>query len=512
MMLSNLTRLASCLALASPPLLANGDTLFELAPQNPHSEHLMGDSIAISDGIAIISAPSTLATLGAAYLFDVHSGERLRRLQGADSVGDDMFGLSVAIDGNLAVVGAPWEDEVGNKAGAAYVFDVSTGDQLAKLLPAPGPQGWFGSAVAIQGDTILVGAPEEASPVFIFDAGTFQQSGVLLPTDSANTGFGRQVALDGDRVVVSSHSRLSASSVNGSAYLFELSTRTELAKVMAPAPYDNAYFGWSVAIHDSIVVVGSVLDFEAAIGSPSSLGALYQYEAADGSFVRKILPPGNVSTWWLGSSLSVDGSTIAAGSATFTGSSLNERTFTYRATTGALIEVFQSQVPNEAFGTGVAMEGTKLIVGSPRHSGAAADSGVARVWCTSCPGSNYCQPSPNSTGAPAQISACGSLGLAQQDFSLVARSMPEHQPYLFFSGTNQVQLPFGDGIQCAGGSITRLHAPRSVTAGTASVLVDLTQAGITAPASWNFQCWYRDPAAGGSGFNLSDGLKADFTP
>ncbi|MFT5150625.1 MAG: hypothetical protein ACI841_000608, partial [Planctomycetota bacterium] len=138
MMLSNLTRLASCLALASPPLLANGDTLFELAPQNPHSEHLMGDSIAISDGIAIISAPSTLATLGAAYLFDVHSGERLRRLQGADSVGDDMFGLSVAIDGNLAVVGAPWEDEVGNKAGAAYVFDVSTGDQLAKLLPAPG--------------------------------------------------------------------------------------------------------------------------------------------------------------------------------------------------------------------------------------------------------------------------------------------------------------------------------------------------------------------------------------
>ena len=126
---------------------------------------------------------------------------------------------------------------------------------------------------------------------------------------------------------------------------------------------------------------------------------------------------------------------------------------------------------------------------------------------------NYCTAIVNSLGQPATISAQGSLSVSAQSLTLVAAPVP-NQPGLFYYGPDQVQFPFGNGFRCVGGTVFRLP----VTSALNQVLahdVDFTvwpASLIAAGEVWNFQGWYRDPAAGGAAFNLSDGIELTFQP
>ena len=125
-------------------------------------------------------------------------------------------------------------------------------------------------------------------------------------------------------------------------------------------------------------------------------------------------------------------------------------------------------------------------------------------------GGNYCTPTANSTGSAAILSTTGSTSVAANSFGLRAEPVPD-DAFLFFYGPTQVQLPFGDGVRCVGGNPVRLGPPLFASANLAERAVDLAAEGIV-PGSLNFQCWFRDPAAMGSGFNTSDGYEVVFLP
>jgi hypothetical protein len=138
--------------------------------------------------------------------------------------------------------------------------------------------------------------------------------------------------------------------------------------------------------------------------------------------------------------------------------------------------------------------------------------------CAFEPTASYCVASPNSTGQGATIAYLGSLGFLQNDFTLNVAGCPTGQIGLFLLAPGQASIPFGDGVLCLGGGVSRLH-PAQVTdiSGAASLALDFADPGsnaskITAGSTWNFQFWYRDIAAGGAGFNLSNGLSATFCP
>ena len=122
----------------------------------------------------------------------------------------------------------------------------------------------------------------------------------------------------------------------------------------------------------------------------------------------------------------------------------------------------------------------------------------------------YCTSVPNSTGVAATISSVGGVSLSANSTQLVATGLPAGQPSLFFVGTTAVNVPFGNGIRCAGGGIVRLGVANTLS-GTTSLQLDFTQpqlAGFSTPgATAYFQNWFRDPSAGGSGFNLTNGLR-----
>ena len=138
--------------------------------------------------------------------------------------------------------------------------------------------------------------------------------------------------------------------------------------------------------------------------------------------------------------------------------------------------------------------------------------------------SNYCVGFANSAySGGAEMDWAGSTSVTQNDFHVMVFSAVPGNLGLFFYGAGQVFLPFGDGMRCVGGggaAIQRLGPPRQTQPlGHLARQVDFTTGpassgpGQILPAStWNFQFWYRDPAGGPAGFNLSDALRVTFCP
>ncbi len=82
---------------------------------------------------------------------------------------------------------------------------------------------------------------------------------------------------------------------------------------------------------------------------------------------------------------------------------------------------------------------------------------------------------------------------------------------MFFFGPNQVSLPVGNGTICVGGNLVRMPVIQADGLGTASQLFDLSSAplagAVVSGVTWNFQFWYRDPVAGGAGFDFSQAVQ-----
>ena len=113
-----------------------------------------------------------------------------------------------------------------------------------------------------------------------------------------------------------------------------------------------------------------------------------------------------------------------------------------------------------------------------------------------CPGPfNYCEGGVNSTGESGSIDYDGSLSISDNDFTLIATDLPPNQPTYFFFGTDQIQIPFGDGYRCIHDP-ERLQKVYADEQGTVSLDFDFTTPpfDVIAPGvAYYFQVFYRDP-------------------
>ncbi|MFT7671164.1 MAG: hypothetical protein ACI8X5_003881 [Planctomycetota bacterium] len=128
--------------------------------------------------------------------------------------------------------------------------------------------------------------------------------------------------------------------------------------------------------------------------------------------------------------------------------------------------------------------------------------------------SNYCLASANSVGAGMTLTATGSSSFIANDLSFLGVGGPSGNFGVLFMGLNQSASLFGDGVLCVAGGIIR-YAPIQIGAlTTVDLVVDNTAipavTSILPGTTWNFQFWYRDPAAGGSGFNTTDAAQVNF--
>jgi hypothetical protein len=257
----------------------------ELTASNGAQGNLLGYSVAISGNTLVLGAPAVIASLfpsgpGAAYVF-VESGgvwAQQAELTASDGMAADSFGLSVAVLGSTAVVGAP-RHTVGSNSGqgAAYMFEQSgtTWSQQAELTASDGAQGdWFGYSVAVSGGTAVVGAPQHVYPssglgsayVFVESGGTWSQRAELTASDGGGY-FGSSVAVSGSTAVIGAPAHeVGTHNSQGAAYAFGESggVWSEQAEITASNGGAGDEFGSSVAVSGGTAVVGVLNNLEAA--------------------------------------------------------------------------------------------------------------------------------------------------------------------------------------------------------------------------------------------------------
>jgi len=246
-----------------------------------------GYSVAIGENTIVIGAfndDSPLSNAGSAYVF-VRNGTTWtfqQKLTAGDATADDQFGSAVAVSGDTAVVGAHFADLPGNSAaGAAYVY-TRTGTvwaQVQKLIPVGGVVlgDSFGESLAISGDKLVVGSPGADVPetaagsvyVFVGSGGSFVQQQRISIADGTNgDNFGFSVAIEGNTLIggAPQDTPIVAQPAFGAAYVFEFNggTWTQQQKLTASDGTTFDRFGWSVGVSDNVAVVGAREDDTAA--------------------------------------------------------------------------------------------------------------------------------------------------------------------------------------------------------------------------------------------------------
>lgn len=319
---------------------------------------------------------------------------QIAKLLPGDGEAWDNFGVSVAIDGDIAIVGSPYDVDHGGPSGSAYVFDVISGTQVAKLLPTDGEGGReeFGYSVAISGNVAIVGSPnpvgcyegncEGPGSAYLFDATTGTQLAKLTPAERVDFDlFGYSVAISGNTALVGSPGRGPGSGpfAAGNAYLFNVTTGQQIARLTA---YDGAlrdFFGWSVALSDNTAIIGSPLDDD----NGSDSGSAYLFNVTTHQQGTKLKPADGAAGDNFGYSVAISGNTAVIGSCyDDDNGSDSGSAYLFDLTANQLIAKLKAAdgAVGDRFGWSVALGGNSALIGSQRDDDNGVDSGSAYLF------------------------------------------------------------------------------------------------------------------------------------
>ncbi|WP_437711712.1 FG-GAP-like repeat-containing protein [Sorangium sp. So ce448] len=245
-------------------------------PVNLSSAENFGYAVALpSADRAIVGAPDADANKGAVYVFTKSGGvwTQEARLSASDPGTYDRFGHDLAADGDTIAIAAPTAQDYGYIHGKAYIFDKVGGvwTETKKLLPADLTQtSHFGTGIAMSGDTVAVGASADqtlgyaSGAVYVFDrnGGAWPQTGKLFPWDTAwvtNNYFGTAVSMLGDTLLVGAYNNSQQAAGAGAAYIFDKvgGAWTPRQKLLPSAGEANRMFGFSVAMSTNTMVIGA---------------------------------------------------------------------------------------------------------------------------------------------------------------------------------------------------------------------------------------------------------------
>ncbi len=360
----------------------------------------LGYSVAISGDRIVVGAPAVLAV----YVFEPDStGDyaETTTLTADDAAG---FGTSVAIEGDRVVVGAPSEGDAGTpNSGSAYVFDPDgNGDfvQTAKLTAThPAANDRFGTSVAVSGDRIVAGAPDnDGGSAYVFareSNGDYLQTDRLMATVAADgDSLGWSVAISGDRIVTGAHNADHGSSNSGAAHVFEPDSNGDFvqsATLTAEDADEFDQFGFSVAIDGERILVGAPRNDDTA----SNSGSVYAFApVTNGGYGQtdKLVATDAADNDRFGTSVAVSSDRIVAGAALDDNENGNgagsayvfepDTSGTFTQTDKLLANEF---APAERFGQSVATSGDRIVAGAPIPKAEFDGPGAAHVFQTFAP-------------------------------------------------------------------------------------------------------------------------------
>jgi hypothetical protein len=360
-------------------------------------QYFGGIGISASDTHIVIGTPGGA---GAATAFDVYSAETgafLRSIEKIDpaALGDGGFGAFVSISGTKVIMGHPLAASV---AGAAYIFEATTGALLHTLSAPTGGAVTTGQAVAISPNyaaVLSLTSAQTSSRIGVYNVST----GALLHTIAQVTnGNGHGSLAITDQYLVAGEPLRDrdgqpTSDNSGAVSVYDTATGSLLHTIVEPTPSVSGDFGFSVSVHGDYIAIG---------GAPDTYGAVYVYSASTGSLLHTLQNPlpaetGTPYTYGFGKSVSVYGGYLLVGALDgprpgTLGDSWG-RAYLYDLTNGSLIQTIYGTSNNDNLGDSVAMGPGIIAIGVPQYdSNGLSNNGKAVIYKTEATTNTYLQP------------------------------------------------------------------------------------------------------------------------
>ncbi len=291
------------LALAAASLLVAQTQEARVTPNSPITSDIFGYDVAFDGTTLLGGAPfgtySGFSLPGRAFTFEFIGGQwqQTQLLKPAQLQNNAFFGTVTAVDGDTLAIAATGEDTPIVDAGAVYVFERSGGPwtQVARLLASNSDVQWrVGASLALQGDTLLVGANgadvagiEYAGAVYVFQrvAGGWTEVQILTASDPAfDDNFGSALALDGNTALIGAIDADAGGELDsGAVYVFArvAGTWSEQQRLTASIPAPEAQFGLALGLQGDGAVIGA--PYEDANGLAEA-GAAYVFQRSNGSW------------------------------------------------------------------------------------------------------------------------------------------------------------------------------------------------------------------------------------
>ncbi|RZB32745.1 MAG: hypothetical protein AEth_00423 [Candidatus Argoarchaeum ethanivorans] len=319
------------------------------------------------------------------------------KINASDGAADDWFGMSVAISGDYAVVGAYGNDDAGSNSGSAYIYkrDGTAWTEEAKINASDDAEGdYFGYSVAISGDYAVVGAYRNddagsnsgSAHIYKRDGTTWTEEAKINASDGAALDyFGYSVAISGDCAVVGAYGNDDAGSNSGSAHIYKRdgTTWTEEAKINASDGAALDYFGYSVAISGDCAVVGAYGNDDA--GSNSGSAHIYKRDGTTWTEEAKINASDGAAEDYFGYSVAISGDCAVVGAYGNDDAGSNSGSaHIYKRDGTTWTEEAKINASDGAaldyFGYSVAISGDCAVVGAYGNDDAGSYSGSAYIY------------------------------------------------------------------------------------------------------------------------------------
>ncbi|MDJ0925933.1 MAG: S-layer homology domain-containing protein [Acidimicrobiia bacterium] len=473
-----------------PNIAVSAVPLAELMPSDGLPQDNFGHAVAIDADRMVVGAPladSGGRDSGAAYVFDRNATGDWSQTRLVASDGTDLahFGYSVALAGDLVVIGAERADGVEPVSGAVYVYEPDgAGGWTETKLTVPGlANRWLGFSVAAQPDRIAVGARSSA---FIFERdGSDGWTGVnLVGPETISSGEGVSVALAGDRVVVGADRE----GGTGAALVFaeDGSGGWSSDTLTASDGFSGDRFGHSVAVVEDRVVVGAPGRIPFTTASISGWVYVFVPDGAGGWSEAKLIPSDGDIGDLFGNAVSASGDRIVVGAPSHDANAVNSgAAYLYDADgSGGWSEtklVVADGQADDHMGWATAVSGNRVVVGAHLdNNDSGTDAGTAYLFgpTAEAPGGTFIDDDGNVHAG--NIEAIAARGIARgcnppsNDRYCPGDSVTRGQMASFLARAYSLPPATGDYFPDDGSSVHEDNINRLFEAGIAGGFLDGT--------------------------------------
>lgn len=376
--------------------LSGSPALIQAVSPSGQNSAKFGTSVDADGSYYLVGAPGYYANTGVydeptdygrAYLYNSSTGQLVRTFENPSPGNSDQMGWSVALSGSTVVLGAVLDSVGSTQAGRAMLFNASSGSLIAAIdNPTPASNDSFGYAVSASGSLVAISAIRDrvsgvnsSGTVYIYNTSGALQRTLRSPNPTVfSESFGNSISLDGTTLAVGT----GAGYGWGQVYIYNATTGALLRTFDNPGGSSQDRFGDAVALSGNKVAIGAY----GALSNGVRTGVVRIYDINTGVLLQTYTAPSGVVNDGFGYRVDFDGSRLAVGAPFTDVSGVTDvgASYLYDVATQNLLGVMGNPAPNatDQFGNGVALTGSKILIGAPQDDTVSSNQGSAYVFST----------------------------------------------------------------------------------------------------------------------------------